>query len=153
MLEKNAPMKQHNINIISMQRKYMHDVIELMQYISEFKINEDEYNSIWISYKNQINVHSIVALIDRKIVGYGTVIIETKIRGGKFGHIEDIVSHNDFRKIGVGKAILDSLLEIAEDKGCYKVALACKEHNIAFYEKCSYKLNGCSMSINLNMST
>jgi len=138
-------MTEKNIDIIPIQKKYMHDVIELVQSISEFKPNKDEYNSIWMSYNNQTNVHSIVALIDGKVVGYGTLIIETKIRGGKLGHIEDIVSHNDFRKKGIGKAILESLFEIALDYGCYKVALACMEHNMPFYEKCSYEFYGFSM--------
>lgn len=123
----------------------MHNVIELLQSISEFRPNEDEYNSIWETYKNQTNVHSIVALSDGKVVGYGTILIETKIRGGKMGHIEDIVSHKDFRKKGIGKAILDGLFEISVDHGCYKIALACMDHNVPFYEKCSYESNGLSM--------
>ena len=42
-------------------------------------------------------------------MGYGSIVIETKIRGGKMGHVEDIVSHSLFRKKGIGKAVVDSI--------------------------------------------
>ena len=89
--------------------------------------------------------HSLVAIIDEKIVGYGSLVIEAKIRGGKAGHIEDIVSLENYRKKGVGKAILNGLFDLAEKNGCYKVSLQCKEHNVQFYEKCNYELNGVAM--------
>ncbi len=138
-------MGKNVIETIPIQKKHMHGVIELLQSISDFKPNLDEYDSVWNTFIDQPNVHSMVALIDDKIVGYGTVIIGTNIRGGKMGHVEDIVSHNDFRNEGIGKAILVSLYEIAVDNECYKIALACKEQYIPFYEKCFYELHGFSM--------
>ena len=34
---------------------------------------------------------SIVGILDKKIVSYGSIVIENKIRGEVAGHIEDIV--------------------------------------------------------------
>ena len=90
----------------------MLEVIELLQSMSEFKPSKEECSEIWVKFDNQPNVYALVALQNDKIIGYGSILIETKIRGGRMGHIEDIVSHKDFRKNGIGKAIVDGLFEI-----------------------------------------
>lgn len=123
----------------------MSDVIDLLQSLSDFKPDEADHNRIWDDFTAQQNVHSVVAMIDDKIVGYGSVVIETKIRGGKMGHIEDIVSHPDHRKSGIGQAIVNALTQIANNQNCYKVSLQCKDHNIAFYERCGYETCGTAM--------
>ena len=91
-----------NISIREIVQCDMDAVIELLQSMSEFKQLKSEYLLRWNSFCQQTNVHSLVAVIDTQIVGYGSIVIETKIRGGKMGHIEDIVSHSLFRKKGIG---------------------------------------------------
>ena len=136
-----------NILIRAAEQSDMDAVIELLQTMSEFRPSKSEYLPLWNSFCKQANVHSLVAIIDTQIVGYGSILIETKIRGGKMGHIEDIVSHSLFRKKGIGKAIVNGLFEVAKVNGCYKVALQCKEHNVKFYKKCGYKISGLAMQM------
>lgn len=136
-----------NISIRALAQSDMDAVIELLQSISEFTPSKSEYFLIWNSFCQQTNVHSLVAVIDTQIVGYGSIVIEKKIRGGKLGHIEDIVTHSLYRKKGIGKAIIDALFDFAKLNGCYKVALQCKEHNVEFYEKCGYEVSGQAMQI------
>lgn len=133
------------IKVSPVKKEQMAEVIELLQSISEFKPKSDQYDRIWSDFNSQPNVHSIVAVLGDLVVGYGSVIIETKIRGGKIGHIEDIVTHSKFRKQGIGATILDALYEIGRENGSFKFALECKEHNVSFYEKCAYELSGLSM--------
>lgn len=135
-------MKESNINIRRIQKTDMCHVIDLLQSISNFKPSKSGYGVIWDEFENQSNVHSIVAIINGVLVGYGSVVMETNIRGGKTGHIEDIVSHIDYRKKGIGKAIVDELFKVTMSTGCYKVVLQCKEDNIDFYRKCGYEISG-----------
>jgi len=136
-----------NISIRAIMQNDMDSVIELLQLMSESKPSKSDFLSIWNIFSKQPNVHSLVAVMDNQIVGYGSIVIETKIRGGKMGHIEDIVSHSLFRKKGIGKAIVDALFKIAKANGCYKVTLQCKEHNKEFYEKCGYEVCGVTMQM------
>jgi len=138
-------MKRNNLDIRSVEKRDMSDVVELLQSMSEFKPSESDFDAIWDEFYNQSNVFPIVALIDEIVVGYGSIVIETKIRGGKMGHIEDIVSHVDYGKKGIGKGIVDALFDIAKQNGCYKVTLQCKEHNVPFYNKCDYEISGLAM--------
>ena len=125
----------------------MEQVILLLQNMSVYLPPKDSFNDIWESFINQPNVHSVVAIENEEVVvGYGAVVIETKIRGGKMGHIEDIVSHPNKRNLGIGKMVVNALYEIAKTKQCYKVSLQCQQHNITFYEKCEYKVSGTAMT-------
>ncbi|WP_193182344.1 GNAT family N-acetyltransferase [Nisaea sediminum] len=138
-------MGDESISIRKLEQADMADVIELLQSMSEFRPPINDYPHIWENLCRQTNVHSIVAIIDENIVGYGSVVFEIKIRGGKMGHIEDIVSHPNYRKKGIGKAILDALFDVAKASGCHKVALQCQEHNVEFYKKCNYEISGVTM--------
>ena len=91
-----------------------------------------------------------VACIDDVIVGCVTLIIENKIihSGGRVGHIEDVVVDNKYRKLGIGKVLIDHSVGVAKEKGCYKVILDCDCENILFYEKCGFKVNGVCMRFN-----
>ena len=91
--------------------------------------------------------------LDKKIVGYGLILIATNIRGGKIGHIEDIVSHSNYKNKSIGRIIVNSLFDIAKEEGCYKVVLQCKEHNVVFYEKCNYEQSGVAMQRFVNLES
>ena len=49
------------------------------------------------------------------------------------------------RGMGLGKKLISFLLNIAENKKCYKTILNCKKEYITFYEKCGLKHNGVEM--------
>ena len=82
-------------------------VTELLQGLSAFIPQEFELENSWLGFISQANLLAIVAEIDGVVVGYGVLLTEEKIRGGKAGHIEDIVTHPDYRGIGIGRAITD----------------------------------------------
>lgn len=138
-------MNTNNLKIIQLSKDKMDDVIELLQAMSDFRPSKDEHDLIWKEFSEQNNVFSFIATLEDKVVGYGSLLIETKIRGGKWGHVEDIVSHKNYRNLGVGKSIVDFLLSFAKDNGCYKVSLQCSNEHISFYKKCGYNLKGVSM--------
>ncbi len=133
------------VSVVEIERQHMDEVIELLQSLSVYKPNEEEYEIIWNNFKAQSNVYSLVAIKRSVVVGYGSVHLGKNIRDGKIGFIEDIVTHYEYREQGIGKLILDSLHEIAFKKACYKVTLQCKEHNSLFYEKCGYRKSGLAM--------
>ena len=135
----------HAVTIELLQKKHMKQVILLLQNLSVYLPPEDSYCDIWKSFINQTNVHSVVATENEQVVGYGAIVIETKIRGGKKGHIEDIISHPNKRNVGIGKMIVNSLFEIAKTNQCYKVSLQCHQQIISFYENCEFKLCGKAM--------
>lgn len=134
------------IKIEKICKKHMKEVISLLnENLSEYKPNFDEYNKIWDVFSSQENVHAVVAITDQKVVGYGALFFEVKIRGGIVGHVEDIVTHKDFKKKGIGKLIQDNFYLKSLERGCHKIALQCKDYNVSFYKKCKYNISGVGM--------
>ena len=130
----------------SVAKNHLPEVIDLLQAISEYRPDVSEHSQIWQSHISQTNVHSIVACLRTgAVVGYGSLVIESKIRGGKLGHIEDIVISEALRGRGLGNQLVAELSEIAKSHECYKVALNCKVENVSFYEKTGLSPNGVSM--------
>ena len=85
----------------------------------------------------------VVAVIDGKVVGSTTLLIETKFihNGGKVGHIEDVVVDKDHQRKGIGEKIIKYILRYAKDNGCYKTILDCVDDVKPFYEKLGFKHN------------
>ncbi len=117
----------------------MPQVIKLMRdNYSLYEPPESNYKEIWTEFGSQKNLHAIVAVVDNLIIAYGSVLIETKIRGGRVGHIEDIVVSKDQRKYGVGTAMLTNLTHIARQHDCFKLVLSCPENAKEFYVENGY---------------
>ena len=77
----------------------------------------------------------------REVIGTATLFIEQKFihNGGKVGHIEDVVTRRGYEGRGIGKEIINKLITIARERGCYKIILDCDEKVCKFYEKIGFK--------------
>lgn len=73
-------------------------VIDMLQDISLFEPKKSVRQEIFNEFISQSNVLGFVYILEDTIVGYGSLVFETKIRGGRVGHIEDIVVNTKFRK-------------------------------------------------------
>ena len=91
-----------------------------------------------------------VAELDGKIVGSTTLLIEQKFihKGGFVGHIEDVVVRKGFERKQIGGEIVESLLDVAKKRGCYKTILDCKDNVKEFYEKIGFKHESNGMRFN-----
>ncbi len=111
---------------------------------------------LWIrealSWRDE-NVFCLVATIDDKIVGTGSLLIEPKLtRGGCLaGHIEDVAVHPDHRGKKIGLMLVQALVSLAREHGCYKVILDCDPSVVSFYEKSGFHTNGVCMRLNLDL--
>ena len=85
----------------------------------------------------------VVALLDGKIVGAATLLLESKFihDGTIVGHIEDVVVDKNYQGQRIGEKIIKYLLEYAKAKGCYKTILDCVDDVKPFYEKLGFKHN------------
>jgi glucosamine-phosphate N-acetyltransferase len=82
-----------------------------------------------------------------RIVATGTIWIEPKMIHNfqAVGHIEDIVVDASLRGQGIGKCMIQELIDFAKNKNCYKVILHCDADKVEFYEKCGFEKRGVEM--------
>lgn len=117
-------------------------LLEQLTGIHYYSRNKDD---CWELFYSNTAINSIVGIIDKKIVTYGSIIIENKIHGSVSGHIEDIVVDSNFRSLGIGEKLIDQLVKIGESKKCYRITLFCKEHLVDFYGKNGFYINNLAM--------
>lgn len=114
-------------------------------------------NNLFVNILNNINKNSLIYIAcindindieNFEIIGSGTILIEHKfIHGGmNVGHIEDIVIHEKYRKMGISQTILDKLKEFAKNNNCYKIILDCKDSVVSVYKKNNFEITGLHMS-------
>ena len=88
---------------------------------------------------------------NRQVIGTATLLIEQKFihNGGKAGHIEDVATRKGYEGKGIGKKIIEELIKIATENGCYKVILDCNEKVMEFYEKTGFRKQAVMMRIDI----
>jgi glucosamine-phosphate N-acetyltransferase len=105
---------------------------------------------ILFEIENQ-NGHIYIAKRDKEIIGTATLFVEQKFihGGGKVGHIEDVAIRKEYEGNGVASEIINSLIKIAKENGCYKIILDCKDKLLPFYEKFGFAHSDNCMRLNL----
>ena len=129
----------------NIEKNDLDQVFILLNQLKETDITNIDKNKAWTDFIKNTSSNSIVGLIDDKIVAYGSVVIENKIRGEVAGHIEDIVVNHSVRGKMIGVALIKKLIEVAKNKNCYRITLFCKESLINFYARNGFEVNNVVM--------
>lgn len=126
------------------RKDYFYPIFQILGQLSTVgeNITYEEFENWFVELPK--NHHIFILEIEKKIVGMGTLLIESKLihRFGKVGHIEDIVISNEYRGKGYGKYLVKKIVEIAKTEcNVYKVILNCTNDTIPFYENCGFEKN------------
>ena len=131
------------------QKKDLDEVYLLLQQMTKIDYSKRDKNKNWKLFELGSS-ESIVGIIDNKVVAYGSLVLEYRIRGSISGHIEDIVVSDKVRHQNIGTNLIKELVSIANNKGCYRVTLFCKESLIKFYALNGFDVNNVAMKKFLN---
>ena len=129
----------------SIQQCDLESVFLLLQQLTEIDYSTRNIQDCWNNFIQNNSSNSIVGLLDNKIIAYGSIVIENKIRGELAGHIEDIVVCKSMRNQGIGIELINELIKIGRNKECYRVTLLCDNNLSNFYEKNGFAKNGIAM--------
>ena len=121
------------------------DVYVLLNQLKELDQDSIDKERAWKNFSKNTSANSIVGILDGKIVAYGSVVIENKIRGEVAGHIEDIVVDKNVGKKMIGTYLVKELIEICKKKKCYRITLFCNEKLVNFYSRNGFKVNNVMM--------
>ena len=117
-------------------------VIDL--WISSFSRNFS--NVLNPSYLNDPSSITMVVCEGNTIIGVASIHIIYKL-SRTLGLIEDVAVNKDHRGKGIGKSIVEKLIEIGKQKNCDKIVLNTSEKNSKFYEKIGFEKNEIQMVI------
>lgn len=137
----------HKIVIRHINKDEVQNLLELYKQLhtDDPELISDNIHLIWEQIYNDKNMHYIVADSDGQLVASCVLIIIPNLtrNARPYGLIENVVTHNNFRRNGYGTQILRKALDIAWEHSCYKVMLLSgskQEGILRFYEKAGFKM-------------
>ena len=129
----------------NIEKKDLDQVFVLLNQLKQIDIDTIDKDKAWSDFINNTSSNSVVGLYNNKIVAYGSVVIENKVRGEVAGHIEDIVVDSEVRGKMIGVSLIKELIKVAKNKGCYRITLFCKETLVNFYGRNGFEVNNVVM--------
>ena len=138
-------MIMSKVSFRKIKKSDLNDVFVLLNQLKKIDISDLNLDHSWDKFIQNNSSNSIVGIIDNKIIAYGSIIIENKIRGEVAGHIEDIVVDAEVRGKMIGVKLINELIEIGKKNNCYRITLFCKENLINFYSRSGFNVNSISM--------
>ena len=124
------------ITIKSLEKSHSTGVVKIL--IDSFSKNYDK--KINESIFSSDDVDGIVALEKGNVLGYASIHYIKKITR-KSGIIEDVVVKENQRGKGIGKLLVNNLIEKAKKNNCDKIILSSSEKNLKFYQKLGFQKN------------
>lgn len=137
----------HETTVRSFKLEDMACVVDMLQSVSVFKPEDTKFNELATSFLENDSSYACVAVCEGRAIGFGSVFIIDRIRGGRAAIIEDVVVHEDARGKGVGKLIINKLIDHAKVNGCFKVNLVASTENAKFYEQSGFEEYFLSMKL------
>lgn len=129
----------------NIEKKDLEQVFVLLNQLKEMDVSKIDNEKAWNDFITNSSSNSIVGIYDDKVVAYGSVVVENKVRGEVAGHIEDIVVDTEVRGKMIGVSLIKELVKVAKNKGCYRITLFCKESLINFYSRNGFEVNNVVM--------
>jgi glucosamine-phosphate N-acetyltransferase len=126
------------------------DYLSYLALIRDFRDTTFTQEQFWSTLDTMVQTSDIIVIEeDGQLIACGTLLYETKFihNISKVGHMEDICIKKGHRGKQLGRQLITYMVDVAKEKGCYKVTLYCEEDNIEFYKKCNFKCVGQQMIV------
>jgi len=85
----------------------------------------------------------IAALIDNQIVGFCSLTIKNNLwQAGNLGHIDELIVDNNLRGKGIGRKLMNEIVQIAKKNKCNRIELDSafhREEAHQFYENIGFE--------------
>lgn len=89
------------------------------------KMLSDEHRQIVVVFANTPTIERAVATAD-------IVLVPNLTHGARpWAIVENIVVASDYRRLGIGRALMSYIVEDVQKRNCYKVQLISNEHRVA----------------------
>jgi GNAT superfamily N-acetyltransferase len=106
-----------------------------------------DYEKVFEQIDRDPNHHLIVAELDGQVVGSADLMIVPNLshRGLPWAVMENVIVDESMRRKGIASAIVEYLVNLARESGCYKIGLSSSKKRPAahsMYESLGFKQYG-----------
>lgn len=121
------------------------DIVNILTLIKELAVFEKQPDAVILSEEELIKsafsenpwVYIFVAEMDSKVVGMALYYYGFSTWKGRSLHLEDLIVNENYRKLGIGKALMNQVLQIAKTEKVERMSwevLDWNEPAVKFYE-------------------
>ena len=120
---------------------FSRDYMNLLAQLTEVgQVGNEQYQRRFDLMRSTPNTYYICVVEDlskSKVIATITLVYEQKfIRStSSRGRVEDLVVDAEYRGKKLSKLLLDVVVELSKQLGCYKISLECKDHLKKHYEQ------------------
>ena len=151
---KKFTIEKININDINVSDYNIKNLIRILQQLSPNSIFDPSILTSKVIKQNILDLsktkinHNHTQLFAIKyedtIIGTGSVIIDDKLiyNSEKVSHIEDIVLDKEYRGLGLGKNLVQCMIEYSKSQGIYKIILNTTDEIKRMYKNIGFKMRG-----------
>ena len=101
------------------------DVFKLLEQLwSDTKLNKKDFADVYSSNLGREDTFNKVAILDNKVIAYycGYTFLNL-YHTGKVFYLQIIIVDENYRKLGIGKKIIDDIVSISSSKKCKAIEL------------------------------
>lgn len=127
----------------------LNDYKQFKELINDFRKTEFNFIEFKKIVEEETNIKIFVMEDNKKLLSSGTILFEKKFihNISLYCHIEDIIVKKEYQARGIGKLLIENLINVCKNKKAYKILLDCETDLIPFYEKSGFINNGYQMVI------
>jgi glucosamine-phosphate N-acetyltransferase len=146
---------QQDVHIRKLEKKDIRNgFLESLEHLFKVGLTPEEAERIYENIRDNPSYRFFVAELDEQVVGVATLLIEQKfiLKGAKFAYLEDMAVREGYEAQGIGRKLVETVINEAKMEGCLNIRLDCSDANTAFYEKTGgFKRKSVNrMQVNLN---
>ncbi|TAE76098.1 MAG: GNAT family N-acetyltransferase [Bacteroidetes bacterium] len=138
-----------NFDIKKIEKKHIPDLLRLIKELAEYeKAPQEVTNTTQKMLEDGFGENPIfggyVAEIDNKIVGMAIYYYRYSTWKGRVLYLEDLYIMPEYRRLGIGEAFFDVLIQYAKNTNCARITWQVLDWNtpaIKFYEKLGAKID------------
>jgi ribosomal protein S18 acetylase RimI-like enzyme len=134
------------IQISKLESATENEALELTSLLRQLSLNPESQRSVSVERLREVISQPATSILvirdDEKIVGMGTLTI-TDILTGHDGQIDDVVVNDTYRGQGLGRQLIERLLDLAREKKVATVYLTSRPARVAankLYQSMGFKL-------------
>ena len=124
----------------------LESLLELYTYLGEnpFPVDPESFRPVWEKLLQNPICHVFLAERDGRAVSSCTLLVVPNLtHGGRpYALVENVVTRPEYRRQGLGSAVLNAARDLAVREGCYKIMLLTvskRQSTLDFYRRAGYR--------------